>query len=503
MKQLRMLVNTRDSKGRINKNIYGQFIEQTGRIVNDGLYVGEDSPIPNKNGVRLDVLDAFRELKVPLLHWPGGYTTEFYHWRNGIGPKEQRPRIPDTLTGRDTGLPQFIDNNAFGTHEFFNLCEEIGAEPYLVFGSGQVSIEEIHDWMEYITFDGDSTLAELRRKNGRDKPWNMRYMTIGNEWWFYESADSYAVRYARAIHFAKNYSCPKPFRIMRGPQMEDIHYTNDLVDAIKKVHYECDYMPPSCCEGITMYMVMNEAKFGQQMKSVGFSNDEYYASLQYIPYVEKQLDRHIGVIRKKPANDHIKICVDEWGCWHDTGKDSNWSMRTTMRDAIIAAATLNTFNNKCDFIEMAALCMTLNSLHSVLLTQNEKLVKTPTYYVFKQYRGHQDATQVFSYVEKDGIEAPELTIPTVSHSASMKDGNLLLSLVNCSATEPVQLNGTILYDAFTQCTGEVLCADPRTENTFDTPCEAESKPFDAFVLDGEKLTVTLPPCSVVTLTLKP
>lgn len=124
-------------------------------------------------------------------------------------------------------------------------------------------------------------------------------------------------------------------------------------------------------------MVMSEARFGQKPKAVGFSDDEYYASLQYIPYVEKQLDRHIGVIRKKPSNDHVKICVDEWGCWHDTGNDSNWSMRTTMRDAIIAAATLNTFNSKCNFIEMAALCMTLNALHSILLTRDEQLVKTP------------------------------------------------------------------------------------------------------------------------------
>lgn len=225
--------------------------------------------------------------------------------------------------------------------------------------------------------------------------------------------------------------------------------------------------------------------------------------MQYIPYVEKQLNRHIGVIRKKPSNDHVRICVDEWGCWHDTGNDSNWSMRTTMRDAIIAAATLNTFNNKCDFIEMAALCMTLNALHSILLTRDEQLVKTPTCYVFKQYRDHQNARQVFSYVEKDSIAAPQLSIPAVSHSVSMKDGKLLISLVNCSVTESVQLNGTILDDCFTSCIGEVLCADPRCENTFESPTEAVSKPFFDFVLQEQNLTITLPACSVVTLRLIP
>lgn len=493
MRKLRILVNTKDSKGKINKDIYGQFIEQTGRIVNDGLFVGENSPIPNRKGIRLDVLEAFRELNVPLLHWPGGYTTEFYHWRNGIGPKEQRPRIPDTLTGRSTGIRQYVDNNAFGTHEFFDLCEELNAEPYLVFGSGQVSTEEIHDWVEYITFDGDSTLAQLRRRNGRDKPWKMRYMTVGNEWWFYESAASYVVRYCKGIHFSPNYSCDKPFRVIRGPQMEDIHLTNDLIDAL----------PPDFCDAMTLYMVMSEAKFGQELKAVGFSDDEYYASLQYIPYVEKQLDRQIGVIRKKPSNDHMKICVDEWGCWHDTGEDANWSMRTTMRDAIIAAATLNTFNNKCDFIEMAALCMTINALHSILHTQNEKMVKTPTFYVFKQYRGHQGAQQVFSFVERDEIAAPQMAIPTVSHSASMKDGKLLISLVNCSATETVQLDGTILDDVFSTCSGEILSADPRSENTFAAPDEVITKPFKDFTHDGHTLTVTMPPCSVITLTMEP
>lgn len=492
MKQLKMVINPLNSRGTINRNLFGQFIEQTGRIVNDGLYVGEDSPIPNKNGVRLDVLEAFRDLKVPLLHWPGGYTTEFYHWRNGIGPKGKRPRIPDTLTGRDTGVPLFVDDNGFGTHEFFNLCEELGCEPYLVFGSGQVTPEEIHDWVEYITFAGDSTLSRLRRQNGRDQPWKMKYMTVGNEWWFYESAASYVVRYCRGIHFGKNYS-GKTFRVLRGPQIEDIQFTDQLMDAL----------PPDFCDAMTVYIVMNEEKFGQKLKAVDFDDEEYYASLQFIPYVDRQLDRHIGVIRKNPRNDHMRICVDEWGCWHDTGKEANWEMRTTMRDAIIAAATLNTFANKCDFIEMAALCMTVNALHCILKTHGDQMIKTPSYYVFEQYIDHQDARQVDSWIERDVIHADRLDIPTVSHCASMKDGKMLLSLVNCSASEPVQLNGTILDSAFSAAEGYVLCADPRAENTFEQPSQAVSKPFSDYALHGSKLEVTLPPCSVVTLSLKP
>ena len=489
MKKLRMLVNTYDRNGTISKNIYGQFIEQTGRVVNDGLYVGEDSPIPNKNGVRLDVLEAFREIKVPLLHWPGGYTTEFYHWRNGIGPKDKRARIPDTLTGRDSDVPQFVDDNAFGTHEFLNLCEELGAEPYIVFGSGQVSVEEIHDWVEYMTFDGDSTLSRLRRENGRDKPWKIKYMTIGNEWWFYETAQSYMARYCRGIHFAKNYSCAHPFRILRGPQMEDIQYTDALMDAL----------PPDFCDAMTLYMVMSVEKFGLKPHAVDFDENEYYASLQYIPLAQRQLERHLGVIRKNPRNDKMKICVDEWGCWHDTSKDSNWSMRTTMRDAIIAAATLNTFNRNCDYIEMASLCMSVNALHCILQTQGEKMVRTPTFYVFKQYLDHQGAENVHSFVEEAFIDGPQMKIPLVSHSASIKDGKLLVSLVNCSLSERVEIEGMIAGEPYTQCTGEILQAAPQTENTFDAPFGAVTKPFTDCKMDGQKYTAILPPCSVVTL----
>ena len=275
--------------------------------------------------------------------------------------------------------------------------------------------------------------------------------------------------------------------------MEDINLLNDLIDVL----------PPGACDAVTVYMVMSEAKFGQRPKAVGFSDDEYYASLQFIPYVEKQLDRITGVIRKKPENDQMKICVDEWGCWHDTGKESNWCMRTTMRDAVIAAATLNTFNNKCDIIEMAALCMTINALHSILLTQGNQMVKSPTYYVFRQYREHQGARQVYSFVEQDSIPAPQLKVPRVSHSVSVKDGRMLISLVNCSATEPVQLNSTLLDSCFTHCEGEVLSADPRSENTFSAPNEAVTQAFHDFALAGQQLTITLPPCSVTTLSLWP
>lgn len=491
MKELKLVINTKDSKGTINKNIYGMFIEHTGRIINDGLYVGEHSDIPNKNGVRLDILDAFRQIHVPLLHWPGGMTSEFVHWRDSIGDKDERKRVPNTLGVRE----KLIDDNGFGLHEFFDLCEELDAEPYYVFGSGQVSSEEIAECMEYVCYDGDTTVTRQRKKNGREKPWKNKYLVIGNEWWFYESAASYMSRYGAAVHFAKRFM-DRPFKVMRGPQSWDIHLTHRMMNALD----EAPMMDTNRPNAMTLYFVMNEASFGAERKALGFSDEEYYTSLQYIPFTDRQLDRHLGVLKRNPYYDNIKLCVDEWGAWHDTY--NMWEMHTTMRDAILAAATLNTFNNKCDVIEMAALCFAVNGLHSILLTQGDKMIKTPTFYVFDQYKAHQDATHVATYVEKDEIPMPRFNIPTISHSASIKDGKLLLSLVNVSATESVKLDGTVLYEHYTRGSGEILMADPRTENTFEAPELAKSEPFYDFKITENGLNITLPPCSVVTITLE-
>ncbi|MDR2370068.1 MAG: alpha-N-arabinofuranosidase, partial [Treponema sp.] len=197
MRKLRMVVNVSEKISRISREIYGHFNEQTGRIINDGIFAGKDSRIPNSNGVRLDVISAFREIDAPLLHWPGGGVADSYHWIDGIGPPEERKLSINRWSFA-------VDNNHFGTHEFFGLCEEINAKPYLVMNVGSAAVRETAEWLEYITFGGDSEMTRLRKKNGREAPWGLEYLCFGNEWWFYEGAAEYAEHYKRFNYFARD-----------------------------------------------------------------------------------------------------------------------------------------------------------------------------------------------------------------------------------------------------------------------------------------------------------
>ena len=162
---------------KINKEIYGHFSEHLGTCIYEGIYVGEDSDIPNIDGFRKDVVEAFKELKVPVLRWPGGCFADTYHWKDGIGPKEDRPAIVNVFWGGVT------EDNSFGTHEFLNFCELIGTEPYLSINVGTGTVQEAVDWVEYVTSSNKSPMTDLRKENGREEPWDVKYWGIGNENW--------------------------------------------------------------------------------------------------------------------------------------------------------------------------------------------------------------------------------------------------------------------------------------------------------------------------------
>ena len=156
----------------IPKEIYGQFAEHLGSCIYGGLWVGENSDIPNTNGYRTDVLNALKALKVPVLRWPGGCFADEYHWMDGIGPKENRPKMVNNNWGGT------IEDNSFGTNEFLNLCELLGTEPYISGNVGSGTVEEMAKWVEYMTSEGDSPMARLRRQNGRDHAWKVKYFGV-------------------------------------------------------------------------------------------------------------------------------------------------------------------------------------------------------------------------------------------------------------------------------------------------------------------------------------
>jgi alpha-L-arabinofuranosidase len=161
----------------INPNLYGQFVEHLGRGVYEGIWVGPDSPIPNTRGIRNDVVAALRKVRIPLVRWPGGCFAETYHWRDAIGPREQRPRGVNTAWGDE------VETNEFGTHEFMDLVEQLGAQAFISVNMASGTPGEAQAWMQYMTGPASSGAGQERARNGRAEPWKVPFIGIGNETW--------------------------------------------------------------------------------------------------------------------------------------------------------------------------------------------------------------------------------------------------------------------------------------------------------------------------------
>ena len=497
MKKLRATIDPLQEKGKINRELYGQFIEQAGRIVYGGLFVGKDSPIPNEDGVRLDVIQAYRDIQVPLLHWPGGGVADSYHWMDGVGPQEERKPLINRWTHQ-------VEDNSFGTHEFFNLCEALGCEPYLVFNVGSATVRETASWLEYITFDGDTEMTRLRKKNGREKPWRLKYICMGNEWWFYETAQGYAEDYRRYSQFAREYGDNKLVRLLRGPQHFSYEHTDQLAGLVE----------PGSFDAMTLYQIIPSVPEGggQSMQggpivsggSVEFTREEYYAALQNALKIDGSIPRHLGILTRRTGNQGVKLAIDEWGTWYRQEKPEElWSMHMTMRDALIAAAVLNIYNQRSKDLLLCSLCMSINALCSILETKGDQLVKTPVYYVFRMYQGHQDAVLVHSFVEEDTVSFQGQELPCVSCSVSKKGETLLATLVNCSLERDYALEIELPHWSCRQCEGEILTGEIHSRNTFDAPCAVLPQAFTDFQIEDGRLRLTLPRASVVSLTLAP
>jgi alpha-N-arabinofuranosidase len=488
MKTLRMTIDATQRKSHINRELYGHFIEHTGRIVYDGLFVGRESEIPNVNGVRTDVIEALREIDAPMLHWPGGWEAESYRWRNGIDQDGRRARSINAGTGT-------VDDNGFGTHEFFDLCEQLGAEPYLVTNVGSGSAAEAGEWLEYITYSGDSDTAELRRRNGRDEPWSLKYLCAGNEWYAYMPAASFASEYQRHLVFTRNYGPERMNRILRGAHHFDYAITTELVSLVQ----------PGSFHAMTLYHVILSVRGGEpgMGHSEQFSDDEYYATLANALDLDESITRHIEIIRAREGNENVRLAIDEWGTWHQQDGDEKWFMQITMRDALVQATVLNIFNQRADLLLLATLCMPINALSALLHTSGSQLLRTPAYYVHKMYKGHQGATLVGSTLENDTVELGSESLPAISHSVSVKDDRLLITLVNCSLDRDYLIDCDLGTDEYALVDAEILHSDDvRTRNHYDQPDLVVAQPFSGVRQEGGALQVELPRCSVVAVRLR-
>jgi alpha-N-arabinofuranosidase len=493
--QNRLLVYTDSGKITISRHIYGHFSEHLGRCIYDGLWVGEGSKIPNTKGVRNDIIEALKKIKVPNLRWPGGCFADEYHWMDGIGSKEKRPRMVNTNWG---GV---VEDNSFGTHEFLDLCELIGTEPYISANVGSGSVEEMAKWVEYVNSPGSSTIVELRRKNGRDKPWNVKFWGVGNESWGCGGSmtpEYYSDLYRRYATYCRDYGDNKLYKIASGAPDYYYDWTKVLMKNIgHNMH------------GLSLHYYTVKGWDISKGSATKFSNQEYFETIHKCLGIEEVLKNHIKIMDEYDPQKKIGLMVDEWGTWFDVEPGTNPGFlyqQNTLRDALVAGATLNIFNKYSDRIRMANIAQLVNVLQALILTKDEKMILTPTYHVFDLYKVHQDATFLPFELNTEDYEIEGKKIPALNVSSSiLKDGNMHISIVNFHSGKNIEVACELKgKKIFKTVTGQVLTAKTiQSHNTFENPEEVRIADYKNPVLKNNVLKIQIPAKSIVVLEFKP
>lgn len=498
MDAMRAVIDTGDRGPRIDRHVYGHFSEHLGRcIYNGGYWVGEDSAIPNEQGIRKDIVEAMKAIRVPNIRWPGGCFADDYHWMDGIGPRESRVPIVNVHWG---GV---LENNHFGTHEFMDLCGQISCEPYICGNVGSGTVREMRDWVEYLTDDGQSPMARLRRMNGRDKAWGIRMFGVGNENWGcggFMTAAQYAQEFRRYATYIRNYpdmgkanwwQTPGIMKIAGGAGTEDTEWTETLMRMV----------PLHLMGGLSVHCYV---KPGPETGGVDFSDDSWYQTAANTLEKETQFKRNIDIMDRYDPEKKVAMAVDEWGLWVDNEPGTPPGFlyqQNTMRSALCAALMLHIFHKYADRIRIANLAQTVNVLQAILLTQGEKMVKTPTYHVFDLLKGHQDG----DFLPIRWEEAPETIqkgLPRVELSSSVKGDTLTVSLVNLSAEKEawveIVLNGSKPLGA----SGRMISGRPTAHNTFDRPDTVGIMPLQGIILNEGRVCLTFPPCAIASVEIR-
>jgi alpha-N-arabinofuranosidase len=488
-------LNVENAKQVIPKEIYGQFAEHLGTCIYGGLWVGENSAIPNTNGYRTDVLNALKALKVPVLRWPGGCFADEYHWTDGIGPRENRPKMVNNNWGGT------IEDNSFGTHEFLNLCEMLQCEPYISGNVGSGTVEELAKWVEYMTSEGDSPMANLRRKNGRDKAWKVKYLGVGNESWGCGGdmrPEYYADLYRRYAVYCRNYDGNRLYKVASGASDYNYDWTEVLMKQIG-----------GRMQGVSLHYYTVTGWHGSKGSATRFDNEDYYWTLGKCREIEDVLQRHIAIMDRHDPRKHINLLLDEWGTWWDEEPGTirgHLYQQNALRDAFVAALSFDIFHRYTERLTMANIAQIANVLQSMVLTNDKgQMVLTPTYHVFKMYNVHQDAVNIPLDIACEKIVVRDNRIlPLISATASKdKSGAIHISLSNVDLSNEQTVSIDLHDLKVKNVTGEILTSKNITDhNTFDHPDTVHVTTFNGAKLNKGTLQVKLPAKSIVTLTLK-
>ena len=500
---VKLTINDDHELSTISPEIYGHFSEHLGRCIYEGLYVGENSDIPNVNGMRKDVVEALKDMEIPVLRWPGGCFADEYHWKDGIGDKAKRKKMINTHWG---GV---VEDNSFGTHEFFELCEQLGCKTYVNGNVGSGTVQEMSEWVEYMTFNGVSPMADLRKANGHEDAWKVDFFGVGNENWGCGgnmTPQYYANEYRRYQTYVRNYDPEKPIsKVCCGANIDDYHWTEEVMktcfDHVQpQLHGLMDY--------ISLHYYTHTDGWDKKGSATEFNEEGWYKTLKNTLWMEELVSQHSAIIDQYDPEKKIGLAVDEWGTWFEVEPGTNPGFlyqQNTLRDALVAGINLNIFNKHSDRVRMACIAQLVNVLQSVILTEGDKMVKTPTYHVFHMYRHHQGAKLVNSLLTGVGeTGVGECKVPELTESVSKKDGIVTITINNLSATDKkeveVLLTGKDSYELVEA--NIVTSSDIHTYNTFDAPEQIKEEKFDGIVLNGNKAMVTLPAACVVEIRVK-
>ncbi|GBG12328.1 alpha-N-arabinofuranosidase [Paenibacillus agaridevorans] len=482
--------------GKIDRNLYAHFSEHLGRCIYEGIWVGEDSPIPNTSGIRNDVLEALKGIKIPSLRWPGGCFADEYHWKDGIGPREERKRMINTHWG---GV---VENNHFGTHEFMLLCELLECEPIICGNVGSGTVQEMSEWVEYMTFEGVSPMAELRAKNGREKPWKLTYFGVGNENWGCGGnmrPQYYADVYKRYQTYVRNYGDNKIHRIACGPNDDNYEWTDVLM---REAHRHLD--------SISLHYYTVPGVWADKGAATGFTEADWFVTLKKTLRMDELITRHSAIMDRYDPDKRVGLVIDEWGTWYNVEPGTNPGFlyqQNSIRDAIVAGLNFHIFHEHNDRVRMANIAQVVNVLQSVILTEGEAMILTPTYHVFDMYKVHHDAERLELKLSSDETYSHGGdSIAKLSASASRDaEGRIHISLCNVDPHSGAELSIDLrgLSDAAPQVSGTELTASAMdAHNTFEQPEVVKPAPFNGFSLEETTLRVKLSPMSVTVLQLQ-
>ncbi|HCI54660.1 MAG TPA: alpha-L-arabinofuranosidase C-terminal domain-containing protein [Bacteroidales bacterium] len=503
-----MTVDAGASKYTISRHIYGHFSEHLGRCIYDGYWVDPSMPVPKQDRIRLDIVDALKKIKIPNLRWPGGCFADEYHWRDGIGPRNQRPTMINTNWGNVT------EDNSFGTHEYLLLCELIGAEPFIVGNLGSGTVEEMSKWIEYLNFDGISPMTNLRKQNGREKPWGVTWFGVGNENWGCGgnmTPEYYVTQYRQYATFIKNYPGTAVRKIASGANSGNYNWTDVLMAGLAPSGRGNVW-------GIDFHYYTNPPRgdFGQgqaqkQMTSpasaTNFTESTYFGTMRNALRMEQLIRGHDSVMTKYDPQKRIALVVGEWGIWCDPEPGTNprfLYQQNSLRDALIAGSTLNIFNNHCDRVKMAQLAQTVNVLQALILTEGPKMILTPTYHVFDMYKVHHDSKMLPVSFKSPYYVLEGQSLPALNASASQDSTGIVhITLVNIDPNNTINISITLNQVKWSTVTGQILTSTKITDiNTFDKPNTVVIQKFSGARKQGDLLNVTMPSKSVVMLELK-